>query len=73
MSIVLIFIVTGIITLCIMSWYAKQKMMNYQTKAGNYLTSTDFSVSKRVEIDLINQNKLEFLNLHYFLHLFYSI
>ena len=58
---ILTFIIAGVIMFVIMSIDTAQKMKNYQTKSDNYLSNVDFSISKRVPIDLVNQNKLEFL------------
>lgn len=58
---ILLFIIAIVITFIIMSIDAKQKMKNYQMKSDSYLSTVNFSVSKRVPIDLFNQNRLEFL------------
>lgn len=61
MSSIIIFIIVGIIAVCVMLFDSSQKMKNYQKKADNYLSNVNFNISKRVPIDLVNQNKLEFL------------
>lgn len=61
MEFILILVITGIVMFIIMGFEANQKMKNYQTKADDYLLNVNFNISKRVPIDLINKNKLEFL------------
>lgn len=60
-----IFVIVGVIVLIFYIWiesvkFAK-KLKKYQTESDKYLKNKNFSFSKRIPIDIGNQNKLEFI------------
>ena len=53
--------IVAIFNFCIEGSKFSKKLKQYQVESDKYLKNKDFSFSKRIHIDIGNQNKLEFL------------
>ncbi len=61
MSSIVIFIIVGIVAICVMFFDSVQKNKQYQIESDKFLSNINFLISKRITIDLTGQIKLEFL------------